>query len=181
MVNYTLELYIFHILYSFQARHIYVDIWPAGKKTRNRVIALKPVESKVTKRVCRASGVSFGNTTSALFVPVSASFLPRTEETDVAFSPSGHRGKRSAGSSINERTNRWIKVGPQAVIGTLETLEFRSPFRAYPSTVPLSLTFKLSLFLSNYYVRERSSDEPITDSRVTNRVIDGFINYAFIN
>lgn len=56
--------------------------------------------------------------------------------------------------NISKRTNRWIKVGPQAVIGALETLEFRSAFPAIHllPRVSLCLTLLLSLFLSNYNV-----------------------------
>lgn len=67
--------------------------------------------------------------------------------------------EESGRSCISKRTNRWIKVGPQAVIGALETLEFRSVFRAIHLPPGVSPCFARlpSLSLSNYDVRALSA------------------------
>lgn len=78
-------------------------------------------------------------------------FSCEPEEIDVAFSPSGQRGERSGSYDISERTNRWIKVGPQAVIGALETLESGSAVLSI-STFPLSLSLAVpySFLITTY-------------------------------
>jgi hypothetical protein len=122
-----------------------------GEENARSRDCVKTGRVKNNERVGRVSGVSFSDTQLlSLFWrahpfsraeprKLTSHFLLRDiEESD-------------RDSGISERTNRWIKVDPLAVIGTLETLVSLSLSR-YLSLVPL--TFMLSLFLSNYYVRE---------------------------
>lgn len=100
-------------------------------------------------------------------------FSREPEEIGVAFSrvEGGRERKEDGSCDISEWTNRWIKPGPQAVIGALETLESSSPALSIST---FSLSIMVPLFLSNYsaWYFPTSGVYLLQANRVTSQIID---------